>query len=609
MPIARRLQSAFSMLPVRRWPQLMVLALVMSIPVLMPGCASVKVAPAESPQEQAANALLSSGKYKQAAQAYLEFAATASSPARDRALVRAAESWQRAGDTNAARGALAQANRRKLAGEDVLLHDLLSAQFLLLDRKGREALALLNQNRDNIPPALRTRWHNLRAQAFEANSQFFEVAAEYAWLIGDQTPRERTVTARNIARLLGGVPSNTLAAKTTALASGDPLYPYAARELAKRNLPLPHPPAANVSTLTKNFPPADRDGYRPPNKLAVVLPMTGPVAAASAGVRDGLLAAYYAEQRRRPVIKFYDSAGTAAGAQKAVTQAVADGAQMIIGPLTRDAVNAVFNRGDLGVPIIALNRGQNPPPPGSASFALLPDDEGLAAADRLADRKQMKILVFSHSDDNAKRTLAAFREQLRVRGGEIIGEVPVSDEVGDLNKKIAAELTRAKVQVAAIFMTLKAPQARLVSAQLRASTLATLPRMSSSLILTGSGNPRLDGELDGIEFPELPWLLDQRPDLPDADALEKSLPSVHGPALRLFGFGYDAWKLAAYLDQMNSNPAFTINGATGVLQLDNFGLVQREPAWAMFSGGRIRAAPDGALVPDGMLVPDAASAR
>ncbi len=600
MPIARPLQSAFSMLPVRGWPRLMILVLVLSIPVLMAGCASVSVAPAESPQEQAANALLSGGKYRQAAQAYLEFAATASSPARDRALVRAAESWQRAGDAGAARSALAQANRRRLAGEDALLHDLLSAQFLLSDHKGREALALLNQNRDGIPAALRTRWHGLRAQAFEANSQFFEVATEYAWLIGDQAPRERTITARNIARLLGALPSNTLAPKSAALASGDPLYPYAARELAKRSLPLPHPlAAANAPTATKNFPPADPDGYRPPDKLAVVLPMTGPVAAASAGVRDGLLAAYYAEQRRRPTIKFYDSTGTAAGAQKAIAQAVADGAQMIIGPLTRDAVNAVFNQGDLGVPIIALNRGQNPPPPGSASFALLPDDEGLAAADRLADRGQMKVLVFSHSDDNAKRTLAAFREQLRVRGGEVIGEVAVGDDAGDINKKIAAELTRAKIQVEAVFMALKAAQARLVAAQLNASTLATKPRIASSLILSGGNNPRLDGELEGIEFPELPWMLDQRPDLPDSDALEKSLPSARGPALRLFGFGYDAWKLAAYLDQMNSNPAFTINGATGVLQLDNFGLVQREPAWAVFSGGRIRAAADGALEIDG----------
>lgn len=581
----------------------MALMLMMSIPILMIGCASISVAPVESPQEQAANTLLSAGKYREAAQAYLEFAATARSPARDRALVRAAESWERAGDAGAAQSALAQANRRKLAGEDALLHDLLTAQFLLQDRKGREALALLNQNRDKIPPALRTRWHSLRARAFDANGQLFDVAAEYAWLIGDQTPRERTVTARNIARLLGALPSNILASKSAALAAGDPLYSYAARELAKRSLPLPHPLAANASTLTKNFPPADPDGYRPPDKLAVVLPMSGPVAAASAGVRDGLLAAYYAEQRRRPVIQFYDSTGTAAGAQKAVAQAVADGAQMIVGPLTRDAVNAIFDHSELGVPVIALNRGQNPPPPGSASFALLPDEEGLAAADRLINRNQKKILVFSHADDNAKRTLAAFREQLRLRGGEIIGEVPVGDEVGNLHKKIAVELTRAKVQVSAIFMTLKAAQARLVAAQLNASTLATLPRMSSSLILSGGGNPRLDGELDGIEFPELPWLLDQRPDLPDSDALEKSLPSAHGPALRLFGFGYDAWKLAAYLDQMNSNPAFTINGATGVLQLDNFGLVQREPAWAVFSGGRIRAAADGALVPD------AASAR
>ena len=57
---------------------------------------------------------------------------------------------------------------------------------------------------------------------------------------------------------------------------------------------------APVANPHWNFDPArapgDRDGYRPPRKLAVLLPMTGSLATAATPVRDGLLAAYYGEQ-------------------------------------------------------------------------------------------------------------------------------------------------------------------------------------------------------------------------------------------------------------------------------------------------------------------------
>ena len=561
---------------------------VLLIPLLMTACATVSTMPADSMQEQAASSLLASGKFREAATAYEQFAATARAPARDRALVHAADAWERAGDHNAARQALAQSNRHKLNGDDAFLHDLLSAQFLIGDGHGREALALLNQNADNVPKADVMRWRSLRARSFEAAGQPFDVADEYAWMLSSLTSKERSASARNIDRLLAGIDSNTLSGKSAMLAGSDPLYPLAARELSKRGLPLPHPVDRAAQVRTQAFPPADSDGYRPPAQLAVLLPSTGSLATAGAGVRDGILAGYYSETRRRPTIKFYDTNGTAAGAQKAAAQAAADGAQLILGPLTRDEVNAVFTQGGLGIPTIALNRGQNSPPAGSASFALSPDDEGLFAADRLANRGQLKVLVFSQHDDSGQRALSAFRDQLRARGGEVVGEITVDDATSNIDAQLQPLLATAPT---AVLMVLKAPQARLAAAKLKTTALAALPRLSTSLILNG-GNARLDGELDGIEFPELPWLLGQRSELPDADTMASSLPSAHGPAQRLFAFGMDAWKLAAYLDRFSNDAGYSVHGATGELRLDSFGVIQRDPSWAVLSGGHAHAAVD-----------------
>src|SRR5690606_20255546 len=67
------------------------------------------------------------------------------------------------------------------------------------------------------------------------------------------------------------------------------------------------PPAVNLHwTFDPARAPADRDGYRPPRKLAVLLPMSGELATAAAPVRDGLLAGYYAERREKPELVFYD---------------------------------------------------------------------------------------------------------------------------------------------------------------------------------------------------------------------------------------------------------------------------------------------------------------
>jgi hypothetical protein len=338
---------------------------------------------------------------------------------------------------------------------------------------------------------------------------------------------------------------------------------------------------------TGDFPPGE-DGYRPPARLAVLLPMSGTLASAGQSVRDGFLAAYYAESRARPVVQFYDSQGNAAGAQAALSKALADGAQMIVGPLAREEVNAVLGQAG-GLPTLALNRGSRPPPAGSASFALLPEDEGADAAQRLADRRLLQVLVVANRSDSAQRSVAAFRAALAERGGTIAGEVPVSAELPDLGPQLAG-FQAASAPPQAVFFAVDAGQARAIAAQLKASPLAALPRISTSQILNGA-SARSDAELDGIEFPEMPWLLGQPVGLPDAAALARSLPGARGGGQRLFAFGADAWRVVAYYERLYNDPAYSVRGATGELQVSVQGQVRRLPSWAVFSGGRGRAAP------------------
>lgn len=572
----------------RTAPLLLVLA-------LTAGCASVSVQSEPSAPQRSAEQLADAGQHAEAAQAWTQVAEAGRGSARDRAWLQAAEQARLAGQPEQMRAAWSQSNRRRLEGSDTWRHDLIGAQLQVEAGRAEQALALLSRPADPVPAALRERWHALRAAALQAAGRGFEAAGELAFLDARLGRSERVDNARRIERLLAAESDASLAANSAALPVGHPLYAFAGRALGQRGLPLPRPYDRGASAPgLDTLPPAEADGYRPPERLAVLLPLSGPLAAAGTPVRDGVLAGYYAEHRRRPELRFYDT-GAAGGVAEALAKASADGAQMILGPLSRDEVNALFGSPQLVLPAVALNRGTVPPPPGSASFAMAPEDEGVAAADRLLERGLRRVLVVTQADENARRALASFRERLKERGGEVVGEVTVDENNPDYVPALQQAMAGQRPE--ALFLALKAAQARLLSSQVEPAGLVGVPRFATSLILSGA-NLRMDVELDGIEYPELPWLIGLRGGLPDPDTIGDTLPSTQGGGARLFAFGVDAWRLAGYLDQLVSDPGAQLRGATGELQLDPVGQVLRKPAWAVFSGGRPRPAPDGALLPD-----------
>jgi len=334
-----------------------------------------------------------------------------------------------------------------------------------------------------------------------------------------------------------------------------------------------------------NRPAAESDGYRPPVKLAVLLPLSGSLAAVAAPVRDGLLAAYYGERRRRPELVFYDTAGTPGGAVAAYARAVSEGADQVLGPLGRDEVTAVFRDAQVTVPLVALNRGASPPPANNASYSLAPEDEGIGAAEYLLSRNARRILVLSNGDENARRSVNAFREHLQAREGSVVDTIAVvGDKPGDMTPAFQASAMK-EGGIDAVFIALKGSQARTITPQLSVAGLGGKPRVATSQLTSGGGKQDAGHELDGIAFPTESWTAGAMRGLPPAASVGVQLPTARGPAARLFAFGYDAWQLTAYLEYLAASSDASLQGATGLLRIDPAGNVQRMPAWATYSGG------------------------
>lgn len=412
------------------------------------------------------------------------------------------------------------------------------------------------------------------------NRAVFTQAAELARGHAGLDGQAKAQNAQQIERLLAGVDDATLARESAKLAPGDPLYAFAGKALLNRGLPLPRPFDSAARWNFANRPPAEGDGYRPPVKLAVLLPLSGNLATAAAPVRDGLLAGYYGESRRRPQIDFYDTAGTAAGAVDAYGRAIAAGADFVVGPLGRDEVGALFARGELPVPVLALNRGNATPPPGNAGFSLAPEDDGVIAAEYLLGRERKAALVIGGNDDNGARAARAFREQFQARGGKVVDTLSVGDAPGDLSAQLAAATAAGADSV---FLAVKGGTARTLAPQLALAGLGGKSRVGTTQLASGTGKAEQDSALDGIVFPTDVWSARGIAGLPAASATD--LPTAKGPAARLFAFGYDAWRLTAYLQKLVERPNSELDGATGTLKLDGFGNVLRTPAWSTFSGG------------------------
>ncbi|MBB1088616.1 penicillin-binding protein activator [Lysobacter sp. SG-8] len=416
-----------------------------------------------------------------------------------------------------------------------------------------------------------------------ATTQAAELARSGAVLTG----QARIDNAHQIRQLLSQLDDATLAREAAALPAGDPLYTYMGEALMARGLPLPRPFDHAAWTFDANGrPPADGDGYRPPVKLALLLPLSGDMAVAASPVRDGFLAGYYAEHRRRPEVSFYDTTGSIAGTLSAYDRAVAEGNDFIVGPLDRAAVDAIFARGALPVSMLALNAGTESPPPGNASFALAPEDEGRAAADFLLRRNAKRVLVVAGGDDSQQRAVNALRTRLEENGGT------VTDVAGEGIADLTPFATR-EGGVDAVFLAVRGASARELVPKLSLAGLAGKPRVATSQLLSGTGDAEKDRVLDGIAFPTETWTARGARGLPMASTTAELLPTARGPAAKLFAFGHDAWSLSAYMERLVTVADASLPGATGTLRVDGFGNVLRTPTWATFISGVVMPLPDG----------------
>jgi outer membrane PBP1 activator LpoA protein len=348
-----------------------------------------------------------------------------------------------------------------------------------------------------------------------------------------------------------------------------------------------------------------------PRRIALLLPLTGPLAAAGGAVRDGFVAAFF-HGGSESVVHVYDSAG--ADFPAIHEQIVADRMDVIVGPLDKSTLAAANAYAGRTLPMLALNylTSGEVPGPDLIQFGLAIEDEARAIGVRLGEDRIGRVAIFSTPDDWSQRAALELRTVLAGSDTLLVVDTLVDDPRrtpdtvgaallvdGSMARKAEIEsivgtklefVARRRDDVQAVVALTDSAKARSLLPALAFHFAGDLPVYGTSTLVQGASRATLR-EFEGARVTELPWRV--HPD-PVRDAVTRALTDVTPSLEPLYALGADAYRIVARL----GTPATTgiggaihLLGSTGVLTLDAEGAFRREPVWAIVRRGTLTALP------------------
>lgn len=562
------------------------------------------------------------GNHGEAARVYEALATQSSGELRDRFRLHAAREHARIGQQERARALLKEVDT-SLPTADFILRAQVAAELALQAGRPQQALAELERIPLPLPRDGAGDILALRARAsFAGNRPAAGVDAalerERGMLSEAQLRANRRLIWQGLQESAAGnadftPPPGASATLTGWLELGHAALtaarnPFTAKEgLADWRRRYPSHPAN--SFLNEEVLPQLGVGLDYPAQIALVLPLSGRQQAFGMAVRDGFLAAMLQQDpARRPMLNVYDTAQM--GATTAYRRAIADGAQFVVGPLTKDEVTAVAASGETSVLTLALNQLPDSliAPPLMFRFALDPEEEARQVAQRVVADGRLRGLVLLPNNEWGRRVFGAFDMELKARGGAIAGVRFYDPSQRDFSQPITHLLlvdeSRARAQALNavlgtrlqfeprrrgdaqfVFIGAQPVQGRSLRPALRFHLAEDLPVYATSDIF--EPDAQANDDLEGVIFPDMPWVIS-----PDAvstqlrDALSRYWPVRARGRGRLYAFGFDAYRIVPLLKAGKFGQVHAIPGMTGSLSIDAEGRVHRGLDWARVSDGR-----------------------
>lgn len=329
-------------------------------------------------------------------------------------------------------------------------------------------------------------------------------------------------------------------------------------------------------------------------RIAVLLPLSGRLAPRAEQIRQGILAAYFAQQHDYE-IQFFD---THANSVETLIPQLSP-FNVIVGPLLKDNVETLIPFLTTSQKLIALNRipthdladlNQLP----RFYFALAPEDEAEQIAEHVFQSQYLQPIMIHANDSVAVRMAEAFKsrwQSLTQRDDLMVLNFTdnasmrqsIIDTLGvglskaratTLERYLGSEVfsvTRNRRDVDAFVVFANPEQTELINPMIEASISSfsdeVLPVYATSRSYNHQLNKNSLRDLRNVNFIDIPWLLEQQ-NTALYRSHDKLYPTSSTTDKRLFAFGYDAYALIFNAHKLAQVEGLVYPGLTGEIYMN-----------------------------------------
>ncbi len=587
--------------------------------VLVVGCAAKK-----QQDNVDVNASLVAAEHP--AKIYLVNATNSSLPEkRDRYLLLAAHAYINDGNFNSATNVLTSMQKPMVKVPSLLAeHIYLRARIVEKTNSSQAALDILQYPPHwQLPRWQMASYHQYKAKLYKHTQQPIDQVKQLS-LLSNYLPKSETAAVNDVIwKLLQPLHEETVQSfmrdQSNPIFAGWLQLTYIAKRYAveptqlvrylgewQRNNPY-HPGAVKLpANLEKAL---NAKPFRPQN-IAVLLPLTGPRAAIAEPIRQGLLSSYLSDFDTNVSLNFYD---TQQGVTAAYQQAVAKGAEFIIGPLLPSEVEELQKINDKQqstVPQLYLNQTDTFTPQANLFyFSLSPAQEASDAAQKLySDGVKLPLLLVSN-DAIGKRMADSFKQtwltltsndaevyyydagdQMKVTVQQALGVTDSQARISRMRNLLGSSLEsdfRSRQDTDAIYMISGSQDLALLKPFLDVNFSV----FSEPVALYTTSRSRLENEsaqsaqeLNNLMISDVPWLMQSSSETQMVSTLWNGW---NNSQKRLYVMGFDALELVNRLAQMRAFPGYQFMGRSGALSVDPNGVIDRQLSWGQYTQGQL----------------------
>jgi outer membrane PBP1 activator LpoA protein len=366
-----------------------------------------------------------------------------------------------------------------------------------------------------------------------------------------------------------------------------------------------------------------------PQKIAILLPLTGRLANQGLAIKEGLLAAYIQAlpqlehsftknpdpERLFQQVRFFDSA---LKTSEELNLLVAN-FDVVVGPLIKEKISGLASILPAEKILLALNRIDFKPSteiptltnpllidaelvPERYYFSLAPEDEAEQIAEHLYTKQLVRPIVFASQNLTTQRMAQAFINRWQKSPQATPPEITVFKDNKDMRSKVSEMLDvaqsklrirqieqladvdvfgveRNRRDIDSVVLFANPEQTELLNPIIEAS-LSPFARKSLS-VFASSRSYSLDltnnslRDLRNLTFTDMPWMLPDHKWQKLALQTNQLWPQRQDNLLRLFAMGFDAYNLLPKLRLLKTLPQINSDGLTGKISVDGNGVLYR----------------------------------